>query len=77
MSVHTHKIPSQSSKKSRPLWPLMMDDNAPTYGIRQLIKTYKNVLPQNRIVVAEYAGRPTPKMEKRWNRKTARNVRKT
>ena len=38
----------------------MMDDNAPTYDRRQLIKTYKNVLPQNRIVVAEYAGRPTP-----------------
>ena len=29
ISLHILKIPSNSSKKSRPLWPVMMDDSAP------------------------------------------------
>ena len=43
MTLHTHKIPSHSSKKSRPLWPVMMDDNAPTQERRKLVKTYKDI----------------------------------
>ena len=31
----------------------MMDDNAPSHERRKLFKTYKNVLPQKGIVVAE------------------------
>ena len=31
----------------------MMDDSAPTLERRNLIKTYKNVLPQKQTVVAE------------------------
>ena len=49
ISVHT----SNSSKKSRYLWTVMMDDNAPTHERRTLVKTYKNVLPRIQIVVAE------------------------
>ena len=45
-------FPSRSSKKSRPLWPVMMDDRTPIYERRKLIKTYKNVLPQKRTMVA-------------------------
>ena len=58
MSVHTshkRKIPSRSSKKNNPLWPVMMDDNitVPTHERRKLVETYKNVLPQKRIAVAK------------------------
>ena len=31
----------------------MMDDSAPTHERRKLVKTYKNVLPQKRTVVAK------------------------
>ena len=31
----------------------MMDDSAPTPDRRKLVKTYKNVLPRKRTVVAE------------------------
>ena len=32
---------------------MMMDDNALSHERRKLVKTYKNVLPQKQIVVAE------------------------
>ena len=54
MSVHT--LPHLTLGKSRPLWPVMMDDSAPTHGRRKLIETNKNVLPQKRTVVAELCG---------------------
>ena len=47
------KIPSHSLKKSRPMWPVMMDVIAPTHKRRKLVKTYQNVLLQKRTVVAE------------------------
>ena len=56
-----------SSKKGRPLWPVMMDDSAPMHERRKLVKTYRNVLPPKRIVVAKVCGetysnkRATPK----------------
>ena len=50
---YTAQIPSHSLKKSRLLWSVMIDDNAPTHERRKLVKTYKNVLPLKRIVVAE------------------------
>ena len=55
VSVHIYdcKIPSHSSKKSRPLWLVMMDNSAPKHERRKLVKTYKKVLPQKRTVVAE------------------------
>ena len=65
---------SRFKKKSRSLWLVIMDDNAPTHKRRKLVKNYKNVLLQKRIVVA---GRPTPKMIKRWSRKTDTNVKIT
>ena len=34
----------------------MMDDSAPTDEERKLVKTYKNVLPQKRIVATEACG---------------------
>ena len=52
MSVHTSQIPSHSLKKSRPLWPVMMDDSAPTQDSRKIIKTYKNMFPLKWTVVA-------------------------
>ena len=48
-------------KSSWPLWLVMMDDSAPTHKKKKLVKTYKNVLPQKRTVVAKEIGRPTPK----------------
>ena len=45
-----------SSKKSRPLWPVMMDASALTHKKRKLVKTYKNVFPQKWTVVAEVCG---------------------
>ena len=56
ITLHTQKIPSHSLKKSRPLWPVMMDDRTPTHERRKLVKTYKNVLPQIWTVVAEVCG---------------------
>ena len=55
---------------------VMMDDNASTHKRRKLVKTYKNVLPRNQIVVAEVCGETDSKKDKRWSRKTARNVKK-
>ena len=52
----------------------MMNDNAPTHKRRQLIKTYKNVLPQKRIVVAKVCGETYSKNDKQWCRKTDANV---
>ena len=57
------------------MWPVMMDDNAPTHKGRKLVKTYKNVLPRKRIVVAKVCGETYSKNDKmRWSRKTATNV---
>ena len=61
MYVHTlqctHVKPHLTlQKKSRPLWPVMMEDSAPTHERRKLVKTYKNVLPRKRTVVAEVSG---------------------
>ena len=55
---HNPHIPSHSSKKkkSKPLWPVMMDDSAPTTERSVLVKTYKNVLPSKNV---------------KWSRKTA------
>ena len=50
---------------------MMMDDRAPTHKRRKVIKTYKNVLHQKQIVVAEVCGETYPKMIKR---ETATNV---
>ena len=56
ITLHTHKMSSHSSKKSRPLWLVLMDDSAPIHERRTLVKTYKIVLPRKRIVVAEVCG---------------------
>ena len=72
--MHTRKIPSHSLKKSRPLWPVRMDDSAPIHERRKLVKTYKNVLPRKRIVVAKVCGGTYSKTIKRWSRKTATNI---
>ena len=48
-------------KKSGPLWLVMMDDNAPTHKRRKLLKTYKNVLPRKRTVVAKVSGETNSK----------------
>ena len=40
ITLLTHKI--SSSKTSKPLWPVIIDDNAPTLKRRKLDKTYKN-----------------------------------
>ena len=45
------KIPSDSSKKSRPLWLVKRDD-------RYFVKSYKNVLPQEGTVAAKVCREP-------------------
>ena len=65
ITLHTRKILSRSSKKSRPLWPGMMDDSAPIHERRKLVKTYKNVLPRKRIVVAKVCGETDSKNDKK------------
>ena len=52
---------------------MMMDDSAPTHERRKLVKTYKNVLPQNGLWLLKYA-RPTPKNIIKWSRKMATDV---
>ena len=44
---------------------MMMDDSAPTHESRKLVKTYKNVLPRKRIVVAEVYGKTYSKNDKK------------
>ena len=46
-----------------------MDGVAPTHEIRKLIKTYKNVLPQKQIVVAEECGETYSKNYKKMEQK--------
>ena len=53
---------------------MMMDDSAPIHERRKLVKTYKNVLPRKRIVVAKVCGETYSKKIKRWSRKTTTNV---
>ena len=55
---------------------MKMDDSAPVHERRKLVKTYKNVLPRKRIVVAKVCGETYSIMMKRWSRKTATNVKK-
>ena len=43
----------------------MMDDSAPIHERRKLVKTYKNVLPQKRIVVAKVCGETYSKNDKK------------
>ena len=69
ITLHTRKIPSHSSKKSRPLWPVMIDDNTPTHESRKLVKTYKNLLPRKRILVAEVCGETYFKNDKKMEKK--------
>ena len=47
----------------------MMDDNAPTQGRRKLDKTYNNVLPVKRIVVAEVCGKTYSKDDRKMELK--------
>ena len=61
-------------KRVGPMWPVMMDDSAPIHERRKLVKTYKNVLPRKRIVVAKVCRETYSKYDKRWSRKTATNV---
>ena len=61
--MHTRKIPSHYSKKSRPMWPVMMNDSAISIQFmhqhserRKLVKTFRNMLPCKQAVVAEVCG---------------------
>ena len=66
LSVHTsHCTHISLFEKSRPLWPVMMDDSAPIHERRKLVKTYKNVLPRKRIVVAKVCGETYSKNDKK------------
>ena len=38
------------------MYPVMMDDIAPTHKRRKLVKTFKNVFPQKLTVVAKVSG---------------------
>ena len=50
-------------------------DSAPTYERRKLVKSYKNMLPQKRTVVAEVCKKTYFKNDKkRWRRKTATDL---
>ena len=55
------------------------DDSAPIHERRKLVKTYKNVLPRKRTMVAKVCGETysQKKMIKRWIRKTAIDVKYT
>ena len=53
---------------------MMIDDNAPTHKRRKLVKLTKMCFLENRLWLLSYAGRPIPKNDKRWSRKTATNV---
>ena len=53
---------------------MMMDDSAHTNERRKLVKTFKNLLPQNRAVVAEVCGEIYSKNVMKWSRKTATDI---
>ena len=53
---------------------MIMDCSAPTHGGKKLVKTYKNVLPQKRTLVAEVCGETYSKNVKKLSRKTATDV---
>ena len=72
-TLYACEIPTHSPIQ----WPVMMVDNAPIHERRKLVKTYKNVLPRKRIVVAKVYGDTYSKIDKkkkRWSRKTTTNV---
>ena len=78
ITLHTCKIPFHSSKRSWLLWPVMMDESAPTHERRKLVKTYKKcVLPQKRTVAAKVSRETYYKNDKKKDRvkkKTVTNV---
>ena len=41
ITLQKRKIPSHTLKKSRSLWPVRMDDSAPTHKRRTLVNTTK------------------------------------
>ena len=69
VSVHTlHYTHTQkliSFKKSRPLWPVIMDDSAPTHKRRKLAKTFKNVPSQKQTVAVGVFGETYSKKDVR------------
>ena len=54
----------------------MMDDSAPIHKRRKLAKTYKNVLPRKRIVLAKVRGETYYKNDKGWSRKNGHKRKK-
>ena len=67
--VKSYKL-SHSLKKSRPLWPVMRDDSAPTQERRKLVKTKTYIhmcALKKRTVVAGVLGRPTPKNDEKMS----------
>ena len=63
-------------KKSRLLWPVMMNDSAPTHERRKLVKTYTKMcsLENGLWLLIKSVGRPTHKNVIMWRRKTATDV---
>ena len=53
--LHCTHVKSQL-KKSRHLWPVMMDDHAPTHERRKRVTTYKKCVLRKQIVVVEVSG---------------------
>ena len=47
----------------------MMDNGAPIHERRKLVKTYKNVLPRKRILVAKVCGETYSKNDKKMEQK--------
>ena len=65
LCLHTRKIKSYSSKKKRPLWPVIMVDNAPTHERGKMVKSYKNELPRKQIEAAELCRKTYSKNDKK------------
>ena len=72
IKLHTRKILLHSSKKRRPLWPVMMDDSAPTHKRRQLVRTYKNNYVPLKTVAAEVSGETYSKIKSDRNEEEKR-----
>ena len=71
---YTHIKSHHTLRKSRPLWPAMIDDIAPTHERWKLVKTYQSVLPQKRTVVADVCGKTYSKNAMKRSRKTVTDV---